>query len=35
MSNLNFNENRIQFTPTVLYLDYIYLQYPNYLKKLH
>ena len=30
MFSLNFNEDRIQFKLTILYLDYIYLQYQNY-----
>lgn len=33
MSNLNFDDERISFTPAILYIDYINLQFNNYLKK--
>ena len=33
MSNLNFEEERIYFTPIVLYTDYINLQFNKYLKE--
>ena len=32
MANLNFEEERIYFTPILLYCDYINLQFNNYLK---
>lgn len=33
MSNLNFEEERIYFTPIILYTDYINLQFNKYLKE--
>lgn len=33
MSNLNFEEEKIYFTPIVLYTDYINLQFNKYLKE--
>ena len=33
MADLNFNHERIMFTPALLYIDYINLHYINYLKK--
>lgn len=32
MAELNFEEERINFTPIILYVDYINLQFANYLK---
>lgn len=32
MAELNFEEERINFTPVILYVDYINLQFSNYLK---
>ena len=33
MADLNFEEERISFTPLILYIDYIYLLHTDYLKK--
>ena len=33
MVNLDFSDERISFTPAILYIDYINLQFNNYLKK--
>lgn len=33
MADLNFNHERIMFTPVVLYIDYLSLHFNNYLKK--
>lgn len=33
MADLNFEEERINFTPLILYIDYIYLLHNDYLKK--
>ena len=33
MADLNFEEERISFTPLILYIDYIYLIHNDYMKK--
>ncbi|WP_295112425.1 MarR family winged helix-turn-helix transcriptional regulator [uncultured Methanobrevibacter sp.] len=33
MNDLNFDDERILFTPLILYIDYIYLLHNDYLKK--
>lgn len=33
MADLNFDDERISFTPLILYIDYIYLLHTDYLKK--
>lgn len=33
MADLNFDEERISYTPLILYIDYIYLLHNDYLKK--
>lgn len=33
MADLNFDDDRINFTPSILYIDYIYLLHTDYLKK--
>jgi len=33
MADLNFEEERISFTPMILYMEYINLQYARYLKE--
>ena len=33
MADLNFEEERISFTPLILYIDYIYLLHNDYMKK--
>ena len=35
MAELNFDHERIMFTPALFYIDYINLHYKNYLKKNH
>ena len=35
MADLNFDHERIMFTPALLYIDYINLHFKNYLKKNH
>lgn len=34
MAYLNFDEERIDLTPIILYVDYINIQYKDYLKKI-
>lgn len=33
MADLNFDDDRINFTPSILYIDYIYLLHTDFLKK--